>query len=258
MKRRQFLRNLSLASAVAPIMLNGYSVHAFQDHQMFSPLELADCDERILVLVQLNGGNDGLNTVIPLDQYGLYQSARKNIAVQEQSVLKLTDSTGLHPQMQAFQTMFKDGSLKLIQDVGYPVPNYSHFRSTDIWLTGSDSEEYLTTGWLGRYLDKRFPNYPSAYPNAEMSDPLAIQIGSVLSLGFEGPAANMAMAFTDPTSYYNIVNGSGNQSSTNRSEFELAYIRKIGEQLQKFATPVKNAASKAKNKSTLYPAAKSN
>lgn len=258
MKRRHFLRNLSLASAVAPMMLNGYSVKAFQDHALFSPLQFADCDERILVLVQLNGGNDGLNTVIPLDQFGLYQSARKNIAISEQSALKLTDATGLNPQMQAMQTLYNEGSLRLIQSVGYPIPNYSHFRSTDIWLTGSDSEEYLNTGWLGRYLDKRFPNYPSAYPNPEMSDPLAIQIGSVLSLGFEGPTANMAMAFTDPNTYYNIVNGSGNQSQSSRSEFELAYIRKIGEQLQKFATPVKTAASKAKNLSKLYPAVKTN
>jgi len=258
MKRRQFLRNLTVAGSLAPLMLHGYSVQAFQEHPISDLLIHSECDDRVLVLVQLNGGNDGLNTVIPIDQYGLYKSARGSIAIPEESILKISDATGLHPQMQGMQSLFKDGKLRVLQDVGYPIPNFSHFRSTDIWLTGSDTEEYINTGWLGRYLDTRFPNYPDVYPNPEMSDPLAIQIGSVLSLGFEGPNANMAMAFTDPNSYYNIVDGTGNQANTTRADIELAYIRKIGEQLQKFANPVKNAASKAKNLSKLYPAIRTN
>ena len=258
MKRRNFLKNLAAAGAVSPLLMNGYGIQAFESDSIFSLTAAADCEDRILVLIQLNGGNDGLNTVIPLDQYSLYQAARSNIAIPENTVLKLTNSTGLHPQMTGLQSLYNQQKVRVIQSVGYPVPNYSHFRSTDIWLTGSDTEEYLNTGWMGRYLDKRFPGFPDNYPNSEMPDPLAIQIGTVLSLGFEGPNANMAMAFTDPTTYYNIVNGSSGSGAQSRAALELQHIRKIGDQLQKFATPVRTAASKATNKSTLYPAAKVN
>jgi uncharacterized protein (DUF1501 family) len=258
MKRRSFLQSMAAAGAAAPLLLQGYKVQAFAPHPLFQLAASVDCTDRVLVLIQLNGGNDGLNTVIPLDQYSLYKSARSNIAIDENTVLRLNNATGLHPQMAALKSIYDEGKIALLQGVGYPVPNYSHFRSTDIWLTGSDTEEYLNTGWMGRYLDYQFPGYPGLYPSPAMPDPLAIQIGTVLSTGFEGPSANMAMAFTDPTTFYNIVNEKDDSGTGSRAAEELAYIRKIGQQLQKFANPVKTAAGKAKNKSTLYPAARQN
>ncbi len=257
MKRRNFLKGMAPA-AMLPIMLGGFSVRAYGRTPMLSRL-LANVDtDRVLVLIQLSGGNDGLNTVIPLDQYANYNKARTNIAIAENTVLKLTDATGLHPQMTGVQGMYNSGRVRVVQSVGYPNPDFSHFRSTDIWLTASDYDQVIGTGWMGRYLDYEYPGYPGAYPNASMPDPLAIQIGSSLSTGLEGPNANMGMSFSNPTSFYNIVNGTGEPVPQGRAGSELDYIRGVGRQLDKFAQPVKAAASKATNKSTLYPAARAN
>ncbi len=117
--------------------------------------------DRVLVLIQLSGGNDGLNTVIPLEYYPAYHQARTNIAIPEEKVLRLQgfDHTGLHPAMPELQELFNDGKLSILQGVSYPQPNFSHFRATDIWLTGADSGQVLTTGWAGRYLDQQYPHF---------------------------------------------------------------------------------------------------
>lgn len=261
MKRRNFIKATAPA-AVLPFMMNGFSLKAFGRSPFLDEIIAADpCSDRVFVIIQLTGGNDGLNTVIPLDQYSLYKNARSNIAVAETgtaAALKLTDATGLHPQMGGMQQLYNNGQLRVIQSVGYPTPDFSHFRSTDILLTASDNDKIISTGWIGRYLDNEYPGYPGNYPNPAMPDPLAIQIGSVISTGFEGPTANVGMAFTDPNTFYNIVNEKTADSTGVRAGQELAFVRKIGQQITKFAAPVKAAAGKAKNKSSLYPAAKSN
>jgi uncharacterized protein (DUF1501 family) len=257
MDRRTFLRR-SASAATLPVVINGLHVTAYGRSPMLDALVAAECEDRVLVLVQLNGGNDGLNTLIPLDQYGAYRNARSNIAIEEAKALKLTDASGLHPQMTGLSQMYNNGLVRVVQAVGYPTPNYSHFRSTDIWLSASDSEEVISTGWMGRYLDTAYPGFPDGYPNATMPDPLAIQIGSVISPGFEGARANMGMAFTDPTTYFNITNQNIPPGVGRRAGTELTFIREVGQQIEKFATPVKNAAARAKNKSTLYPAARQN
>ncbi|MCX6140370.1 MAG: DUF1501 domain-containing protein [Candidatus Kapabacteria bacterium] len=257
MKRRTFLRNSATAAAL-PVLLNGLPVTAFGRSPLLDALDAAPCQDRVLVLIQLNGGNDGLNTLVPLDQYAEYQAARANIAIEESTLLKLTNATGLHPKMTGLSQLYSNGKVRVIQAVGYAVPNYSHFRSTDIWLSASDSEEVISTGWMGRYLEGAYPGFPLGYPNASMPDPLAIQIGSVISPGLEGVASNMGMAFTDPNSYFNISNQNTPVGVGRRAGTELRYVRDIGQQIERFATPVKNAAGKAKNKSTRYPAAKTN
>src|SRR5690606_17455966 len=107
---------------------------------------------RNLVIIQLSGGNDGLNTVVPfgLDEY--YQG-RKTIAIAPDKVIKLNDVQGLNPAMEALRGLYDQGEMSIINSVGYPNPNRSHFRSMDIWQTASDSDQYLSTGWIGRYLD---------------------------------------------------------------------------------------------------------
>ncbi|MBL7999418.1 MAG: DUF1501 domain-containing protein [Candidatus Kapabacteria bacterium] len=258
MKRRNFLSILGTGAAL-PVMMNGLCVRAFaSDTPFLSLLANVACEDRILVLVQLAGGNDGLNTVIPLDQYSVYKAVRPNIAVAETAALKLTNATGLHPNMTGMQQLFTQGKLRVVQSVGYPTPDFSHFRSTDIWLTASDYDKIIDTGWLGRWLDTQYPGFPAGYPNAAMPDPVAIQIGNTVSTALEAKQANMGMAFTDPKTYFNINNyGAGTQQNT-RFLQELDYIRQTGLQIQNFATPVKNAAAKATNKSSLYPAANQN
>jgi uncharacterized protein (DUF1501 family) len=183
MKRRDFLRNTVPAAAIFPAIIDGYSVKAFNAD---SPLMRALMDpaidtDHVLVIIQLSGGNDGLNMVVPISNYSSYYNARTNIAIPEAKILKLNGNaqTGLHPKMTGMQTMFNEGKLNIVQAVGYPDPNFSHFRATDIWMSGSDADKNVTTGWTGRYLASEYPNYPVGYPNDTMRDPLAIQIGSV-------------------------------------------------------------------------------
>lgn len=109
-------------------------------------------DDRILVVIQLGGGNDGLNTVVP---YGddAYYSARKNLAIAKDKLLRLDDHLALHGKMEAFKELYDGGGLAIINGVGYPNPDRSHFRSMEIWQTAVDSNRFSDTGWIGRYFD---------------------------------------------------------------------------------------------------------
>jgi uncharacterized protein (DUF1501 family) len=115
----------------------------------------ADQNDHVLVVVELAGGNDGLNTVIPFED-DLYYKNRPTLGIPKDQVLKLSDQIGLHPAMGLAQELFKDGKLAIVQGVGYPEPNRSHFRSMEIWHTASTAAKVPTTGWLGRVLDARF------------------------------------------------------------------------------------------------------
>ncbi len=259
MKRRDFLRR-AIPATMLPFGINGFSLAAYGRPPFREPV-LADGapPDRVLVLIQLNGGNDGINTLIPLDQYATYYDLRSNIAIPEDRVLRLTDRTGLHPAASGLKTLYDGGKLCIVQGVSYPNPNLSHFRATDIWLTASDYNQYLSNGWMGRYLDFEFQGYPGGYPNEEMPDPLAIQIASVASIGFQGPSQSMAVTLQDPNTFYRLVSGStsGGEDEVPQTPAgrELAYIRQIGDQSVRYAARVKAAADRAKNRSSLYPAA---
>lgn len=137
-------------------------------------------DRRILVLVQLAGGNDGLNTLIPFEDADYYR-LRPTIGLTKDKVLRLSNTLGLHPSCAQLHGLFNDGKLALVQNVGYPNPNRSHFRSTEIWETASNSEEFLGTGWIGRFLD----NACAGQPN-DGHDPAGVHITSGLPQSFLG------------------------------------------------------------------------
>lgn len=251
MKRRNFLK----AGSILPVSLGGFGVKTFAKSPLLNMLaNRAANSDRVFVIVMLSGGNDGINTLIPTDQYSNLSKARSNVLIPENKVLTLNGKTGvgLHPSMTAFRNMYNDGLVNAIQAVGYPSPNFSHFRSTDIWMTGSDSSENWTSGWLGRYLDGQFPGYPVNYPNVTMPDPLAIQIGSVVSLALMGSDTNMGMAITDPTSFYNLVDGKIDPVPNSNYGKELSYIRLIAQQTNAYASVIKTAASNGTNLSTKY------
>ena len=254
MKRRDFLRT-TVPATVLPAMLGGYSVKAFAEGSGLSGMfGMGTNTDHVLVLVQLNGGNDGLNMVIPLDQYSNYYNARTNIAIPQASVLKLNDYTksGLHPSMTGLQSMYNDGKLSIVQAVGYPTPNFSHFRATDIWMSASGSTEYVNSGWAGRYLNYEYPNFPNGYPNATMPDPLAIQIGSITSLTLQGPAVSMGMSISNISSFYNLINGLQDPAPNTPAGKELSYIRRVSQQTQQYAAVIKNAAA-AVTQQAVYP-----
>ncbi|MFN2458315.1 MAG: DUF1501 domain-containing protein [Chitinophagaceae bacterium] len=247
MKRRDFLKRSIPAATILPAIVDGYSVKAFTGNSlMMQALMNPQVDtDHVLVIVQLSGGNDGLNTVIPISNYSNYYNARTNIAIPENKILSLTDNaqTGLHPLMTGMQTLYNEGKLAIVQAVGYPAPNFSHFRATDIWMTASDSNTSLNSGWTGRYLDTEYPNFPNGYPNSTMPDPLAIQIGSVTSLTFQGPGVNMGMSITDPTSFYNLVNGVQDPVPNNPMGYELTYIRQVAQQTNLYTVRIRDAAN---------------
>lgn len=186
-RRREFLQvgSLATASVMVPKFLK-----AFEGKNMVPP------GNKVLLILQLSGGNDGLNTVIPY-RNDLYYKARPRIGIEKAKVLSLTDEAGLHPALTGLKELYDDGSLGILNNVGYPNPDRSHFRSMDIWHTASDSREYWTTGWLGRYLDAQCkgcdkPTY-------------ALELDDTLSLAMKGEEAK-AIAMKDPKRLFGTAN----------------------------------------------------
>jgi uncharacterized protein (DUF1501 family) len=255
MERRNFFKT-ALPAAILPSLLNGFSFKAFAASPLMQALTGASLNsDHVLVLIQLNGGNDGLNTVIPLDQYTNLSLARANVLIPSSQVLALNGitATGLHPAMTGMQQLYNNGKLNIIQSAGYPSPSFSHFSATDIWLTAADSNQTLSSGWGGRYLNYEYPNFPTGYPNATMPDPLAIQIGSTASLALQGPMANMGMAISDPTSFYNLINGIQDPAPNTNAGKELTYVRTVAQQSGAYAATILAAANMVTTQSPNYP-----
>lgn len=139
-------------------------------------------DRRILVLVQLAGGNDGLNTLVPFDDPA-YHSLRPTLALKQKDVLPVADHLGLHASCAPLHAMLNEDRLGIVQNVGYPNPNRSHFRSTEIWETASESDESLSSGWIGRYLDNACAGNPGADRGA---DPEAVHVNAEVPQSFGG------------------------------------------------------------------------
>ena len=157
MKRRSFLHKLSHAAA-APIVLPNL-LHQALAQQSESFLSNTNEPGRILVLIKLDGGNDGLNTVIPLNQLSELQQARPHVMLPQESIIDLGNaSLGLHPELSGFKSLYDEQRLKIIQNVGYEQPDFSHFRSMDIWQSASDSDEFLNSGWIGRFIESEHPD----------------------------------------------------------------------------------------------------
>ena len=245
MKRRKFIRNTAVTAVGLPGIINGFNLTAHAENSLLARFLLpGTTNDHVLVVIQMSGGNDGLNTVIPLDQYGNYVNARGNIAIAQNRVLALTgtNATGLHPSLTGLRDMYDLGNLCLIQSAGYPSPSFSHFRATDIWMTAADSNQYLTDGWLGRYLNGEYPGYPSGYPTVDMPDPLGIQFGSGTSLSLLGPSSPMGYTISDPNAFINNADGGEDVVPTDTPMgIKLQYVRDVSKQAQVYYNAVKNA-----------------
>ncbi|MBD2753413.1 DUF1501 domain-containing protein [Spirosoma validum] len=261
MKRRNFLQHAA-SSLILPVLIDGFGAKAFARPSSYiqSLINLAAASDRVLVIIQLQGGNDGLNMVIPLDQMSVYTSPgfRGNIAIPEAKALKLKNfaGTGLHPSMTGMQQLFNDNKLSIIQGVSYPTPNFSHFRASDIWMTAVDSSQTSTSGWAGRYLDKQYPGFPTSYPTATMPDPPAIQIGYVTATTLLGPSDSMAIVLQDPDTFARLVGDKPNDPTTDVKGYagqQVEYIRQQQASSVSYAGQIKTAAGKGQNIAT-YPA----
>ena len=186
-KRKEFIQIGSLATA--SMMLPKF-LRAFEGRTMVPP------GNKVMVILQLSGGNDGLNTVIPV-RNDLYYKARPKLGIDKSKALLLGDEAGLHPALSGFKELYDDGSLGILSNVGYPNPDRSHFRSMDIWHTASNSNEYWNNGWVGRYLDAQCSGCDKPTQ--------AIEIDDVLSLSMKGNNLN-GIAVRDPKRLYGTAN----------------------------------------------------
>ena len=255
MKRRNFLKQGS--AIVLPALLNGFTIKAFsRDSFLNSMLRYADpASERVLVVIQLFGGNDGLNTIIPLHCYNNYFNARKNLAIPENKILPVQgiNSLGWHPALSGFRDLYNDGKLAALQSVGYPSPNFSHFRSSDIWMSAADAMQTLNTGWAGRYLNHLYPEYPEVYPNDAMPDPVAVQVGNATSFMFQGERSPMAINVADPDNIFNLTNGFTDVAPRTNGGKQLDFVRVVAEKTQVYSQVIKQVAGKVKQQA-IYPA----
>jgi uncharacterized protein (DUF1501 family) len=215
MKRRKFIKQLSLAAV--PITLGGIPIKLMAENSLTRMAEQSTND-RVIVILQLHGGNDGLNTIIPVEAYDLYYRWRANIAIPaKNSVRKMIplDSTlpkeaqvGLHPDMIAMKDLYDRGRMTVVQGVSYKNNNGSHFRGRDISFMGGGFDDYFSSGWVGRYLQQEFApkTYPNDFPNPEMKDPLAIEMGSDVSLIFHQDGnIPTSISLNDPQSFAKLV-----------------------------------------------------
>jgi uncharacterized protein (DUF1501 family) len=201
-------------------------------------------DRNIVVVVQLNGGNDGLNSFIPYDD-PLYYQLRKNVAIPKDQVLKVAGGgMGWHPSLTGFADMQQAGHLSVVQNVGYPNPNRSHFRSIEIWQTGSASNEYLQKGWLGRYLDA----------SCAGDDPLgALNIDNFDNLALRG-AGSHALTMQDPKRFEQQLRALKEDHDDPMNENpNLDFVRKLMIGAFDGSDEIKKALEKTKNAPPQYP-----
>jgi len=186
-KRKEFLQIGSLATA--SLMLPKF-LKAFEQKNMVPP------GNKVVVVIQFSGGNDGLNTVIPVTN-DIYYKERPRLAIKKDKALSLTGDVGLNPALEAFKGLYDEGNLSILNNVGYPNPDRSHFRSMDIWHSASNSNDYVYTGWLGRYLDAQCKGCDKPTQILEVDD--------MLSLALKGNEKN-GVAFTDARRLYSSSN----------------------------------------------------
>ena len=186
-KRKEFLQIGSLATA--SLMMPKF-LRAFESKTM------VPAGNKVVVVLQLSGGNDGLNTIIPV-RNDIYYKLRPTLSIKKENANTLTDEVSLHPALKGFKSLYDEGNLGILNNVGYPNPDRSHFRSMDIWQSASNSNEYVHTGWIGRYLD--------AQCNGCDHPTQAMEVDDVLSLALKGNHLN-GIAMQDPKKLFGTTN----------------------------------------------------
>ena len=245
MRRRDFFKRTGPLLAT-PFVMGGMRVSGLaKSDPLYNGLALLGETDRVLVIVQLVGGNDGLNTVVPVED-DTYYNARSTLAVPKEQTVSLDGEPllGLHPNMSGIGELFNDGTLAIVQNLGYDNMNLSHFAGTEIWNTasGSHKQHYLDTGWVGRYLQGEYPNYPDILPDY----PPAIEISSSTSSIFTVVGSSVGMSLTDPDEFYNLVNAGPNIRDDVDVETlagrEWEFIDSINRQSVTFADSVRASA----------------
>ncbi|EDP95665.1 DUF1501 domain-containing protein [Kordia algicida OT-1] len=210
MNRRNFLKQASLASAAMflPKFVSGFNL-----------IDSAVATGKKLVIIQLSGGNDGLNTVVPF-RNDIYYKNRASLAQQKSNLIGITDEIGFHESLIAHSNLYHNGELCVINNVGYPNPNRSHFRATDIWHTASDATEYLQSGWIGRYLDATKSKSLNAI---EVDDSLSLIMKGETTDGIAAKNPKLFYQTTQAPYFKKVVN---HHDDAHLSEHNLGYLYK--------------------------------
>lgn len=269
MNRRNFLK-LTAPLAAAPLLINGTALRSFATPSMMMNCEgIAD---RIMVIIQMGGGNDGLNMTIPLDQYSDLVGFRPTLAIPEtgpgayitlDGSLPSNQQIGLHPTMTGIKSLYDNGKVNIVQGVGYPSQNRSHFKGTDLWLTGGDGTPdnfNIPNGWMGRYLDFSYPGL-AGNPTGIMLDPLGIELGDQeASIGFNtpnGPSSGINLAQQDAGEFFTLVSSFGGAAPVNipASEYgdELQFLIDVQNSTSVYAERISDVFNTGSNSAVVYP-----
>lgn len=270
MKRRQFIRNMTAGSA-AGLTLGGIPLNLLAGNSALKQLAAASDNDNVLVFIQLHGGNDGLNTLIPISQYNEYYNLRPNIAIKHtgtRSYIEVDETVeenarvGLHPDMLAFKEMYDQEKVAIIQNVGYPDMNLSHFRGRDVVFMGGDEsgDHDYNSGWMGRYLDNIYPGYPDAYPSETMQDPIGIELSGTLSLAFHREnGIPIGLNIGSPEQFYQLISSVGVDPPIafpgSHAGDELRYIMEFEKKSNQYAGRLKEVYDAGSNSAVEYPEA---
>jgi len=244
--RRSFLQALGLTGG-ASMMLGDFPVFAASKTKLGAAISQLEND-RILVLIRLKGGNDGLNTIVPLYDYDTYANNRTTIKIEENDVLNLTDDFGLPNYMNSIEPLWEEGQMKVVHGVGYPDQNLSHFRSADIWASASDENVTESSGWLGRHFENIYPDFIVNPPEA----PPAIQIGSIGNLIFDGTeGTGYSFSVANPEQLYQVAQNGWLHDVENLPDCyygeQVGFLRAIANTTFLYANVINDAFTGASN-----------
>jgi uncharacterized protein (DUF1501 family) len=265
MERRKFIQ-LSALSSASTLFLNGNQVQAFSKTTLLNTIPSSIIEERAIVLIQLSGGNDGLNTLIPINQYDAYANLRPTIKIKDSganagipldNTLALEDQLLLHPSLTAFKSLYDLGKLNIIHNVGYPVINKSHFAARALMFKGGDGtpeNANKTSGWMARFLH-------SGYDYANYEDPLGIQLGSKKpSLGFHSEhehKVDVNLTGQDVSGYYSVISNLGNPIPTGipNSDYgeNIKFISGIESATNAYSERISEVFNAGSNSTVSYP-----
>jgi len=243
--RRSFLQALGLAGGGSMLLANA-NITASVPSRLTRAISEANTD-RVLVLMRLKGGNDGLNTIIPIYDFDTYANARPTIHYRENTLYKLNDDFGIPPAMADLQSMWGEGAMKVVHGVGYENQDLSHFKSSNIWAS-TDLEEIENSGFMGRYFEELHPDFLVNPPDI----PAAIQIGSIGNLIFDGRGvSNYALTVSNPEELARIGESGTRHSLTDLPDCtygdRLSYLRSVTNNTFTYAKTIFNAYNRAEN-----------
>ncbi len=262
MKRRDFFK-ITTPLAASPFLLNGVPLKAFDTSHLLQNVNCDGIEDRVIVLIELNGGNDGFNTLVQMDQYDVYANLRPNLRIPENAVIPLDttlavpDQVGLHPAMTNFKSLYDEGKVNIVRAVSYDTPTLSHFKGMHIWAMGGDGtpeNSSYQTGWMGRYLESVYPDIENI-PQNLLPDPLGIQVGfGVPSTGFLTATdypISVNMSGQNPSNYYTLVSEVGGAPPTNipMSDYgqELAYLAEIERSTNRYSVRITDVFDQGAN-----------